>query len=86
MLWDLIGLNRPREQTAAKKSFEQRIADLLAYKEKHGHINVKEKEDKSLYSFCYKMRLACKHPEKPGMVINEERIACLDALGFDWQK
>ena len=68
------------------KSFEQRIEDLRAYKEKHGHTNVKEKEDKSLYGYCKNMRLARNNPEKSGlMIINEERIASLDALGFEWR-
>jgi len=33
------------------KSFEQRIENLRAYKEKHGHVNVKKREDKSLYDY-----------------------------------
>ena len=33
-------------------TFKQRLADLKAYKEKHGHINVKADEDKALYQFC----------------------------------
>ena len=67
------------------KSFEQRIEDLRAYKEKHGHVNVKEKEDKSLYGFCQKIRYARKHPEKSNVALTDDRIASLDALGFDWR-
>ena len=66
------------------KSFEQRIENLRAYKEKHGHVNVKKREDESLYCFCIQMRRARNNPEKSNMLINEERIASLDALGFDW--
>ena len=66
------------------KSFEQRMDDLRAYKEKHGHVNVKKRDDKSLYDFCIQMRRAHNNPEKSNMLINEERIASLDALGFDW--
>ena len=66
------------------KSFSQRMDDLQAYKEKHGHINVKEKEDKSLNKFCQHMRYARKHPEKADRIINDDRIASLNALGFDW--
>ena len=71
-------------ERAAKKSFEQRMDDLRAYRERHGHVNVKEREDKSLYIFCYEMRRARNNPGKSGMLINEERIASFDALGFNW--
>ena len=66
------------------KSFEQRIADLKAYKKKHGHINVKEKEDKSLNGFCLNIRYARNNPDKSNRVLSDDRIASLDALGFDW--
>ena len=72
---------RPREQAAAQKSFEQRIADLKAYKEKHGRVNVKMREDKSLYGFCYNVRYARINPAKSNMVLNYDHIASLDALG-----
>ena len=73
-----------REQ--GEKSFKQRMDDLQAYKEKHGHINVKQSEDKSLHQFCNHMRYARKHPEKSTTFINEERTVSLDALGFDWSE
>ena len=38
------------------KAFAQRIADLKSYKEKHGNVNVKQSNDKSLYGFCYNVR------------------------------
>ena len=69
----------------AVKSFEQRIEDLRAYKEKHGNLNVNWSKDKSLYDFCSGMRHARKNPEKSKTLINEERIASLNALGFDWR-
>ena len=66
-------------------SFEQQIADLRSYKAKHGHVNVKKSEDKSLYQFCFLTRQARNHPEKKSTtIINKERIAGLDALGFNW--
>ena len=67
------------------KLFKQRVEDLQAYKEKHGHVNVKNSEDKSLCGFCRQIRHARKNPEKSNMLINDERIASLDALGFDWK-
>ena len=66
------------------KSFEQRIADLKAYKEEHGHTNVKGREDRSLYDFCRNMRQARNNPEKSDRAVTDERIASLDALGFKW--
>ena len=74
-----------KAKAAAKKSpFEKRLDDLREYKEKHGHANVKEKEDKSLYKFCAGMRRARNNPGKSNTIINDDRIASLDALGFDW--
>ena len=67
-----------------QKSYEQRIEDLRAYKEKHGHVNVKQKEDKSLYGFCKNIRNARNHPEKSSHLVNDDRISSLDALGFEW--
>ena len=81
---DALGFNWSARQKAATKSFAQRIADLRAYKEKQGHINVRQSEDISLYEFCSKMRHARNNPEKSNTLINEERMASLDALGFDW--
>ena len=65
-------------------NLEQRIEDLRAYKEKHGHVNVKKSEDESLYGFCSHMRRAHDDPEKSTYTINNDRIASLDALGFEW--
>ena len=67
-----------------QKSFAQRIDDLRAYKEKHGHVNVKESGDKSLYGFCSHMRQARNNPEKSNAVLTDNRIASLVALGFEW--
>ena len=68
-----------------RKSFAQRIEDLQAYKEKHGHVNVKKKDDKSLNEFCIQMRYARNNPEKSDRNLTEIRIASLDALGFGWR-
>ena len=81
---DALGFEWTAREYAAMKSFEQRIADLQVYKEKNGHVNAKEKEDKSLYDFCRHMRQARKNPGKSAMALTDDRIATLDALGFDW--
>ena len=80
-----LGFNWSVKEHVAKKSFKQRIEDLREYKEKHGHINVRKSDDKSLYDFCRKMRQSRKHPEKASMLINDERRASLDTLGFEWK-
>ena len=70
----------------SSKLFEERIEDLRSYKEKHGHLNVRINEDKSLAGFCSGMRYARRNPGNFRiMKLNEERIASLDALGFDWR-
>ena len=74
---------RLRQQTA-RKSFEQQTADLRVYKEKNGDVNVKGTGEKLLNKFCKNIRYARKHPEKYNRLINVERIASLDALGFEW--
>ena len=82
---DAPEITRPqKKKKRIRKSFEQRTAELRAYKEKHGHANVKKSEDKSLYTFCANMRQARNNPGKSTMLFNEERIASLDALGFEW--
>ena len=64
-----------------------RIDDLREYKQKHGHVNVKIHEDSSLYQFCAGARHSLKHVKMDGTrKLTEERIARLDALGFDWTK
>ena len=68
------------------KSFEERIADLVLYKENHGHLNVRQIEDKSLALFCSNIRRSRKNPGDVGIFkLNEDRIASLDALGFGWR-
>jgi len=82
---DAIGFEWVAKETK-KVSFHQRLDDLKAYKLKHGHLNVKKEEDKSLYDFCHNIRYARIHPEKSVSVVNEERKASLDGIGFNWGK
>ena len=74
----------PKKKRRENKSFEQRIEDLRAYKEKHGHVNVKKNDDKSLYEFCVKIKCARSNPEAGRRNLTTKDIASLDALGFDW--
>jgi hypothetical protein len=65
------------------KDFFNRVEELKAYKEKHGHLNVRPKENQSLYDFCSNMRRAWKG--KGTHRLDETRIAALDAIGFKWE-
>jgi hypothetical protein len=61
---------------------------LEAYKKKHGHLNVRRNEDGSLYSFCNNVRRsrqAIIAGEGTQYKLTDDRIAALDAIGFDWQ-
>jgi hypothetical protein len=54
-------------------------------KQTHGHVNVNRHEDSSLYQLCAGIRHSLKKVEKDGTrKLTEERIARLDALGFEW--
>ena len=64
-------------------NFFAQLDKLRAYKEKHGHLNVSQKEDRSLYNFCSTLRKARKG--KGTYRLDEIRIAALDAIGFNWR-
>lgn len=65
------------------KTFEERLKELVAYKEEHGHLRIKEKE-KSLAGWCKDMRRARRYGKESGRTLTEEQIASLDAIGFIW--
>ena len=81
---DALGFDWTAREYAAKKSFAQRIEDLRGYKERHGHMNVKKREDASLYEFCNNTRKTRKYTGKSRVALTDDRIASLDALGFNW--
>jgi hypothetical protein len=75
--------------TAASRdySFFARVHELKAYKEKRGHLNLREYEDPSLYGFCNNMRQARRaiiSGKANRIKLTEDRISALDAIGFDW--
>jgi hypothetical protein len=71
--------------TSKTHDLDERINDLKEYKQTHGHLNVKRNEDSSLYQFCADVRHSLKQFEKDGTrKLTEERMARLDALGFEW--
>jgi len=82
--FDAMGFNWTSQEYVTR-SFDERIEDLMEYKQTHGHLNVKFNDDESLYQFCAAVRHSLKHFEKDGtMKLVEERIARLDDLGFKW--
>jgi hypothetical protein len=66
-------------------SFTDRIKQLQAYKAQHGHLHVTSVEDKSLYTWCAKLRTVRRYPEKYNRKLTADRIAALDSIGFDWK-
>lgn len=85
-----VPVNNRKKPRGKYKTFEERVADLRTYKAKHGHTNVKHTEDKGLAQFCSATRHARKNLNKfkqgKGRAkLDEERIAALDAIGFDWK-
>jgi hypothetical protein len=86
---DAIGFKWEMVDTRAV--FFARVDELRAYKEKHGHLKVDQKKDKSLYSFCYTTCLARraiitgKGKKDYRRKLTDDRIAALDAIGFDWK-
>jgi hypothetical protein len=73
------------DKARQRSKFDTSLALLKAYKAKHGHANVREKVDASLYRWCCSLRKARKHPEKHIMKLTTDHIEELDALGFDWK-
>ena len=74
------------KSTYLTKTFDEKIQDLKAYKAEYGSCNVEKKHDSKLYQFCATARHSRKNPGKAGTIkLTKERIAALDAIGFDWK-
>ena len=80
---DAIGFKWEMVDTRAV--FFARVDELRAYKEERGHLKVNQKGDKSLYMFCNHVRQARRVPKCTRTKLTEDRIAALDAIGFDWK-
>ena len=73
-----------------RQDFFERVAELKSFKEKHGHMNPACRGvTRSLHLFCRNTRQARRDmiAGKKGdrRVLNDDRIAALDAIGFDWR-
>jgi len=75
---------RQKRKSNANNAFDKHIRELKAFKEKHGHVRVTAKQDKSLAYFCASMR--CARRGKGSMTITDDRIKALDEMGFAWGK
>jgi len=87
---DAIGFDWRSETKASNPrqkpiSFIDRVEALREYKEKNGHTSVREKDDRSLYKWCSDIRSARRNPETCTKKVTADRIAALDAIGFDWR-
>ena len=80
--------NVDKDKHRQYKSFFARVDELKAYKKKHGHLNIRQKEDISPYNFCYNLRgtrrAIITGKGKIHYSLDDSRIAALDAIGFDW--
>ena len=74
--------NVDKDKRGQYKSFFARVDELKAYKEKHGHLNVRPKDDQSLYNFCGHVRQA--RIGKGTYRLDDGRVSALEAIGFDW--
>ncbi|MFN0079427.1 MAG: helicase associated domain-containing protein [Prosthecobacter sp.] len=72
---------KPRPSVTKQARWEQRYAELSAFKQQHGHTRVPNKRPAvaQLCNWCYSQRAF----RRQG-VLSADRITRLDALGFDW--
>ena len=88
---DAIGFNwNPgASSTAASNNFFSRVDELKVYKERHGHLILRQKGNQSLYDFCRQLRQSrsalLTGKGKIHYSLDDDRIAALDAIGFDWK-
>ena len=78
-----LGFTWRSENVWRKGRWERRFRELLAFKERFGHTRVPAqwKEDRGLGHWHYNQR----HFRRKGQ-LSAERIARLDALGFEWEE
>ena len=71
---------------AAKRTYGERVAELLRFKEKHGEFPTRD-TDASLERFCRILRFSKNHPEARNHVrLTDEIASALDLIGFEWDK
>ena len=80
--WKIGTKPRGREKTI---NFQDRVEALREYKKKNGHLNVSLADNKSLKDWCSNIRNARNKPAEGKLKLTANRIAALDAIGFDWR-
>ncbi|KAL7552998.1 hypothetical protein ACHAWF_016242 [Thalassiosira exigua] len=71
---------RPR---TPRKSFSDRLEELRAFKEEHGHLAVGMPNNKSLANFCSKIRGARKNVGS--LKLTDDQVTSLNDIGFLWE-
>lgn len=66
------------------KSFEDRMKDIIAFNEEYGHCRVPQKINKSLQTWCAKIRRDYSLPPEERILLNSDRIKKLEEIGFEW--
>ena len=61
--------------------WDQRLAQLRAFHQEHGHCNVSARQNSSLYFYLERLRLRHDTGKLP-----KEHVQLLEALGFEWSK
>jgi hypothetical protein len=80
--WRSEGLSRNYQKHI---SFQDRVDALREYKKETGHLNVKQTDDKSLFTWCTKIRSSRNKPGEGKLKLTADRISALDAIGFNWR-
>jgi hypothetical protein len=61
------------------KHWDMAFSKIETFCAKHGHCNVTDKEDVSLYAWCDNQK-----QKRKASRLNDEEIALLDSIGFNW--
>jgi hypothetical protein len=84
---DKLGFEWNNVRKSEPFSFDNGFNALKEYKEKHGHCNVAEKDDRRLYSWCYKVRntvTRVRDGKYPSLSLTEDQVQKLSDIGFDF--
>lgn len=82
--FDELGFVWNPKKEGDEKSFDYRIQQLKAFKEKYGHLRPTKKHDTNLAHFVANIRKARRNPER-AIRVTDDRIKALDAIGFEWE-
>ena len=75
--------------TRADENFMHHVEELREYKRLHGHFNVQERKNTSLYKWLWKIRKSypkyCQSEQNMGIKLTKDRIDMLESTGFDFE-